>query len=77
MDHISKLSIRQRSILQRHELCGCYYCLKVYPSNEIKNWTDDGETALCVKCGIDTVLAGFTNKDHLKEIRDYFFGPRD
>ena len=73
MDHIPKLSIRQREILKRHEMCGCYHCLEVYPSNEIKKWTDDGETALCAKCAVDAVLPGFIDKDHLKEIQDHFF----
>jgi len=26
------------------------------PPNEIQDWTDDGDTALCPKCGIDSVI---------------------
>lgn len=38
------------------EACGCFYCRTIYPPSEIKEWVDDGQTALCPKCGIDSVI---------------------
>lgn len=43
------------------EVCGCFYCLKVYPPSEIVEWVDEdenevGQTALCPYCGIDSVI---------------------
>jgi len=64
--------------LKQSELCGCFYCLTVFNPNEISEWTDGGETALCPKCGIDSVIAGkdnFTNKKFLSLMYDRWFGP--
>lgn len=36
--------------------CGCFSCLKVFDPRIIKAWTDEGETALCPFCGVDSVL---------------------
>ena len=44
--------------------CGCFYCKSIYSANEVKEWCDnDGrgdKTALCPKCGIDSVLGDAT-----------------
>jgi hypothetical protein len=42
--------------LQASDLCGCFYCNAIYPPSEITEWVDDGQTALCAKCGIDSVI---------------------
>ena len=36
--------------------CGCFYCLSIYRPSDIKEWIDDGECAICPKCGIDSVI---------------------
>jgi len=40
--------------------CGCFYCGATFPPSEIKNWIDpigeEGKTALCAKCGIDSLI---------------------
>lgn len=36
--------------------CGCFYCLGAYPPSEIKEWIDAGQTAVCPRCGIDSVI---------------------
>ena len=55
-----KHSIRHREEVLTSELCGCFYCLAVFPPAAIKRWTDTqngiGQTALCPKCGIDSVI---------------------
>lgn len=35
---------------------GCFYCFNVFNPGEIKQWVDTGTTALCPKCGIDSVI---------------------
>jgi hypothetical protein len=47
-------------------LCGCFYCMKTFLADEIIDWVDwpegaedqleEGVTALCPRCGIDSVL---------------------
>ncbi len=57
-----KHSSYHRVELKNSEVCGCFYCLHIFKPTEIKwyCWTDkwDGtnQTALCPKCGIDSVI---------------------
>ena len=44
--------------------CGCFSCLTMFPSSEVLDWITEpencprgpGKTAICPKCGVDTVL---------------------
>jgi hypothetical protein len=47
---------RHRNEIERSEQCGCFYCLETFVPGEIQDWTDDGATAMCPRCGIDSVL---------------------
>lgn len=39
--------------------CGCFYCLQIFDGEQILEWVDDGRTALCPFCGIDSVISEF------------------
>lgn len=58
-------------------VCGCFYCLQVFRFDQIVEWVENGETALCPYCGIDSVL-GFDTKqadnDLLQRMHDKWFG---
>jgi predicted nucleic acid-binding Zn-ribbon protein len=68
---------RNRAELLRSKSCGCFYCLKSFSPNEITEWTDDDRTAICPKCGIDSVLAsasGFAlTEGFLTEMHKHWF----
>ncbi len=49
-------SSRHAAELRHSERCGCFYCLAVFSPSEVADWTDDGDTALCPRCGIDAVV---------------------
>lgn len=53
--------------------CGCYKCLAVFPTSEITEWTDGGETAICPKCHADAVL-DTTESELLKAAQKFWFG---
>ncbi|MGB8581686.1 MAG: cytoplasmic protein [Candidatus Sulfotelmatobacter sp.] len=78
-DHIAahKWSGWNRSTLNRSDRCGCFYCLEVFPPNEIEGWTDDGDTALCPKCGIDSVIGSVSGypirREFLSKMHDHWF----
>lgn len=36
--------------------CGCFCCCAVFARAEIVDWSDDGQTALCPRCGINAVI---------------------
>ena len=40
----------------RAEIRGCFYCLETFLPWDIAEWVDSNKTALCPKCGIDSVL---------------------
>lgn len=43
-------------IKQNNHRCGCFYCLEIFDSSKIKEWTDNQTTALCPECQIDSVI---------------------
>ncbi|MEH7628221.1 cytoplasmic protein [Bacillus subtilis] len=51
-----KLSIYNKGYLEKTDRCGCFQCLEIFNSNEIIEWIDEGDTALCPYCGIDSVI---------------------
>jgi len=69
-------SSRHRAEILASEFCGCFYCAGTFSPGEILDWTDDDQTALCPKCGIDSVgsAAGFPlTKEFLQEMHEYWF----
>ncbi|GAB5562819.1 MAG: hypothetical protein SynsKO_44660 [Synoicihabitans sp.] len=71
-----------RKQIQESELCGCYYCQSTFPPSVIEEWVDEdefevGQTAVCPKCGIDSVIgskAGFPlNPEFLGNMNKHWF----
>ena len=56
--------------------CYCFYCKEKYDSKEVIEYIDDGQTALCPKCGVDTVLPDSieeVNEEVIDEMNEYWF----
>ena len=56
--------------------CGCYHCLKKFPASEVRDWVDEGATAVCPKCGIDAVLPDSMVEitvGRLRELQEKYF----
>ena len=74
---LHKESSNHREVLNKRLLCGCFFCCKTYHPSEIKEWTDAQQTALCPKCGVDSVIplavGGPDNKTILEEMFEYWF----
>ena len=72
-----KHSSKHRSEILKSDLCGCFYCEKTFEAQEIVDWIDDQQTALCPKCGIDSVIgsaSGFSiNNEFLHQMCEYWF----
>jgi hypothetical protein len=68
---------KHRVELLKSESCGCFYCGKMFRASEITDWVDGGQTALCPKCGIDSVIgsaAGLAiTKEFLDEMHERWF----
>jgi hypothetical protein len=63
--------------LKESEKAGCYYCLSIYPSSEVTEILKGENTALCPKCGVDSVLPSNSpyelTIDTLKELNKFWF----
>jgi hypothetical protein len=68
---------RHRAELEASEICGCFYCLGTFSPSAISEWIDDGQTALCPKCPVDSVLGSASGypitRDFLQRMHDYYF----
>ncbi|MCF6156417.1 MAG: cytoplasmic protein [Candidatus Brocadia sp.] len=62
--------------------CGCFYCTAVFQPPEIEKWIDKdekgvGQTALCPRCGIDSVIGsklGYPiTVEFLREMQRHWF----
>ncbi len=87
MRHVAELhEAHKRSIRHRAEIiesvdCGCFHCLTTFKPAAITEWTDfvndEGTTALCPKCGTDSVLGsapGFPiTVEFLREMQAHWF----
>ena len=51
-----KHSIAHREAVLASAICGCFHCRGTFAPEEIAEWTDGTATALCPKCGIDSVI---------------------
>ncbi|MEW9053095.1 MAG: cytoplasmic protein [Neobacillus sp.] len=49
-------SSHHRKQLQKDEICGCFYCLKIFHPSEIMDWCDNENTAICPYCGTDSII---------------------
>lgn len=82
--HISahKRSSIHRDTLLLSDSCGCFHCCEIYSPKLIEEWVDEndsgiGQTAMCPKCGIDSVISVCADvaesKDLLKRMQRHWF----
>ncbi|TRY28769.1 cytoplasmic protein [Aliiglaciecola sp. M165] len=76
-----KHSIRHRNEITNSHICGCFHCLYIFKPTEVDHWIDKndkdvGQTAMCPKCSIDTVIgdqSGYpVNNDFLSSMKNYW-----
>lgn len=51
-----KHSKGHRAEIESSTRCACFFCFRTFNSTEIKSWIDSNQTALCPRCGVDSVL---------------------
>jgi hypothetical protein len=70
-----------RAELESSDICGCFYCLSIFPFTAITEWIDEGThkaaTALCPNCPVDSVIGSASGypitPEFLKRMREYWF----
>jgi hypothetical protein len=70
---LHKGSIYNLGAIEISHRCGCFYCLRTFAPSEITQWIDKGQTALCPKCRIDSVLPSVTDPSILAAMELYWF----
>jgi hypothetical protein len=45
-----------RAEIDQSAQCGCFSCFRRFQSAEIRTWIDKNQTALCPRCGLDSVI---------------------
>jgi len=83
-DHIRahRHSSNHREEILASAVCGCFYCISLFPPSKVKHWTDTwedvGQTALCPECGIDAVIGAESGypirREFLEQMRSHWFG---
>jgi hypothetical protein len=72
-----KHSSNHRAELEKSSVCGCFYCLSIFPPSDITEWTDDGQTALCPSCPVDSVIGSASGypitREFLQGMHSYWF----
>ncbi|MFV1919076.1 MULTISPECIES: cytoplasmic protein [Sphingomonas] len=57
LDAAHRHSRDHREQLERSGVCGCFYCQATFMTASIDEWLEDeGGTALCPQCGVDSVI---------------------
>ena len=65
--------------------CSCYYCRANYKGSEITEYFDEGRTAMCPRCRVDSVLPekftrerleGLYNENFTKRRDEYYKGDK-
>jgi hypothetical protein len=51
-----KHASRHRAEIESSSRCGCFFWFRSFASSDIKAWIDGNQTALCPRCGVDSVL---------------------
>ena len=67
--------------VRRSRKCGCFYCCQIFDASEVNEDEciddEEGETAVCPRCGIDSVLADAAGypmtKAFLQAMHDVWF----
>lgn len=70
-------SIYNREHIEKSWYCGCFYCGKIFRPFQIDLWADNGDTALCPFCDIDSVIGDYSGypitEDFLKAMNKRWF----
>ena len=74
---VHKHCSNHRAEVERSASCGCFYCRTIFPPADIREWIDEGQTALCPECEIDSVIgsaSGFSiATEFLEQMHAHWF----
>lgn len=69
-------SSKNRSEIENSRFCRCLCCLVEFSKKSIKEWTDNDQTAICPKCGVDSVIGDKFIDDLFEQVNLQYFGTK-
>ena len=76
-EEIYKRSCRNHAELKQSLKCGCFSCGSIFDATEVEDYIDDGKTALCPYCSVDSVIGDASgiepNPKLLNELNKMYF----
>lgn len=77
LENAHRHSFHNRVEIEKSLKCGCFSCGRLFDATEVEEYTNDGETALCPYCGVDSVIGDSSgielNPRLLSELNQLFF----
>jgi hypothetical protein len=55
-NNVIQSAFKNKAYLENSDYCGCYHCTKIFTPELITDYVDNGQTALCPFCQIDSVI---------------------
>lgn len=70
-------SSHNKSQIAAANTCYCFYCKRRISKDDIKDYTDDGQTAICPACGVDAIIPDSIEEPLddavISEMNEYWF----
>lgn len=70
-------SVYNRNLIAVAGKCYCFHCKATVNGREIVRYADQGQTAICPKCGIDSIIPDSidenVNEETIAEMNEYWF----
>ncbi len=77
MERLHAYRSHNKDLIAKSEKCYCFYCKSVIKSSEIERYLDKEPTALCPKCGIDSIIPDAINEavdeSIISKMHEYWF----
>ena len=77
MERLHAYCSHNQPLIDTSEKCYCFHCKAVMDRGEIESYIDEGKTALCPKCGIDSIIPDSihepVNESIISEMHEYWF----
>ena len=70
-------SSNNKDMIAISDKCYCFYCRESFESGEVTDFSDGGKSALCPRCGIDSVIPDSIDEDIdenvISKMNEYWF----
>ena len=74
---LHKCATYNRKDIQQSDTCGCFYCKNIFYAGDITECSDNGETAICPHCGVDSVSCNkkgyIVTEEDLESLNKHYF----